>query len=158
MKDSPQPQAKASEWLMIVSYIVAAVALALSSTLDFGLVVLLAVGVPTGLGFVRHVILWRGDAVRLGFDTPDPSWMWEVGFANLAICVAAIASFLLPDGQQAQAMVALTMAVYMYGAAFVHAVNLRRKGHVPGRNPIIVIGGPLAYAIALSVLVALGLT
>ncbi|MGK3946935.1 DUF6790 family protein, partial [Streptomyces caeruleatus] len=68
---------------------------------NFAIFCLFAVGGPTVAGFIRHFFLWKGDAARLGFETRDPSWMWEVAFANLAIAVAAIVTVAFNWGTKA---------------------------------------------------------
>lgn len=135
--------------LMMLSYIVAAVGFALSGKLEFKWVCLLAVGVPTAAGFIRHFFLWRGDAARLGFGTPDPSWMWEVAFANLALCAGSIVAFFIPSGLLAQIVVTIMMGVYMLGATFVHVRSERSKPAEERRPAIVAIWIPLAYALVL---------
>jgi len=148
-----ESQRKLSTILMNLSYAVGAVGIYFgfgaafsADSKNFGLFVLLAVGGPTAVGFVRHVILWRGDAARLGFSAPDPSWMWEVGFANLAIACAAILSFVLDWGTNAQAAIAIVMGIYMLGAAFVHIMSWRSKPAAERKNPVVHVAVPLVYA------------
>lgn len=141
---------------MGVSYLVGAVGLYFgfsaasgSDPTKFGLFVLLGVGGPTVAGFIRHVFLWKGDASRLGFEAKDPSWMWEVGFANLAIALAAILTFALDWGVKAQATVAIIMGVYMLGATLVHLLSWRTKSADERQSPFVHIGLPLIYAVLL---------
>jgi hypothetical protein len=137
---------------MGASYAVGGVGLFLAGLLgapNLAWACVLGVGGPTAAGFVRHVLLWRGDAARLGFATPDPSWMWEVGLANLAIAVVAVLAGVLPWGVGAQVAVLVVMGVYMAGAVVVHAIDRRRKGADYRRNPWVSIGLPLLYALAL---------
>ena len=118
---------------------------------DFAVFCLLGVGAPTAAGFVRHVFLWRGDARRLGFETRDPSWMWEVGFANLAIAGAAILTVALDWGTKAQATVVITMGIYMLGATIVHAISWQKKAGEQRVGAVKAIGLPFAYAVVLLV-------
>lgn len=150
-----------SALLMGLSYAVAGVGFFLTGLLDppsLEWAVLLGVGGPTVAGFVRHVLLWRGDSARLGFATPDPSWMWEVGFANLAIAVAAVLTGLLDWGVGAQVAVLVTMGTYMAGATLVHVLDRRRKGAAYTRNPLLSIGMPLVYAVVLFWMAVWGLS
>lgn len=148
-------QQRVSAILMGISYLFGAVGIYFGfqgEPGDFAIFCLLAVGAPTVAGFVRHVFLWRGDAQRLGFEARDPSWMWEVGFANLAIACAAILSVALDWGTKAQATVVITMGIYMLGATFVHAVSWQKKAGEERRSPVMAIGVPLAYAVLLLVI------
>lgn len=146
-------QAQASATLMGVTYAVAGLGFFLGGLLGdpaLAWVCTLSVAVPTLAGFVRHVLLWRGDAARLGFETRDPSWMWEVGAANLALAVAALLAGLLPWGVHAQVVSIVAMAVYMAGATVVHALDRRRRGEAYTRNGWVSIGLPAAYTVALA--------
>lgn len=147
---------KAAAILMGLSYALGAVGIyfgfasaAGGSTQDFALFVILAVGGPTVAGFIRHFFLWHGDANRLGFEAKDPSWMWEVAFANLAIALGAILTVALSWGVRAQAIIAIVMGVYMLGAAFVHIMSWRSKPPEERRRPFLHIGMPLIYGIVL---------
>lgn len=138
--------------LMAITYLLAAIGFFLGGLLgspDLTWVCLLSVAAPTLIGAVRHVVLWRSDSQRLGFATPDPSWMWEVGAANLAIAVGALLAGLLEWGVGAQVVVITVMGVYMAGATAVHAWSHRSGSATRARNPVVAIGGPLVYALAL---------
>jgi hypothetical protein len=138
--------------LMAVTYALGAVGFFLGGLLGspaLAWVCVLAVAGPTVIGAVRHIVLWRADADRLGFATPDPSWMWEVGAANAAIAVAALLVGLLDWGVGAQVAVIVVMAVYMAGATAVHTWSHRSGAATRHRNPVVAIGGSLVYALAL---------
>lgn len=145
-------QQQAAKILMWISYVVGAVGIYFGisgGANNFAIFCLLAVGGPTVAGFIRHFFLWKGDAARLGFDARDPSWMWEVAFANLAIAVAAILTVALSWGTKAQATVVLVMGVYMLGAALVHALSWKNKSEDDRKSPILHIAVPLVYAVVL---------
>lgn len=145
---SAATQRKAAAVLMGVSYALGAIGIFIGIAgrpNSFAIFCLLAVGGPTTAGFIRHVFLWRGDAQRLGFATPDPSWMWEVGFADLAIAVTAVLSVALGWGTAAQAAVVVVMGVYMVCVTVVHVASWLRKDRSERRNPVIAIVVPLAY-------------
>lgn len=140
---------KVAKILMWISYALGAVGIYFGfsgGASNFGIFCLLAVGGPTVAGFIRHFFLWQGDAARLGFETRDPSWMWEVAFANLAIAVAAIVTVALNWGIKAQATVVLVMGVYMLGAALVHAMSWKNKSAEDRNSPIVHIAVPVVYA------------
>jgi len=142
-------QQKVAKILMWISYALGAVGIYFGiagGSSNFAIFCLLAVGGPTVAGFIRHFFLWKGDAARLGFETRDPSWMWEVAFANLAIAVAAIVTVALSWGTKAQATVVLVMGVYMLGAALVHALSWKNKAADDRNSPIVHIAVPVVYA------------
>jgi len=78
------------------------------------------VGIVGILAFVRHVIFWKSDAKRLGWETEKPDWMFEVGFANLAFGVIAIVASLQNQGMHSQAIVLLGYALYLFQAGILH--------------------------------------
>ena len=84
------------------------------------IVTLTTVGVVGVLAFVRHVFLHKSDARRLGWETERPDWMFEVGFANLAFGVMGLLAVLAVLGPQAQALVLLGYALYLFQAAGLH--------------------------------------
>lgn len=78
------------------------------------------VGLVGTLAFVRHVLLHRSDAARLGWHTDRPDWQFEVGFANLAFgSTALLVALRLPSFP---AFFALLCAypVYLGQAAVLH--------------------------------------
>ena len=58
--------------------------LARAPALALSIVTGTTVGIAGVLAFIRHVVFHRSDAARLGWETDQPDWMFEVGFANLA--------------------------------------------------------------------------
>lgn len=148
----PVSSQKASSVLMALSYALGAVGIYFGfhggpNSLKW--FCLLAVGAPTAAGFVRHFFLWRGDAARLGFETTDPSWMWEVAFANLALAIGAVLAAFSSWGRGGQLAVVVVMGCYMLGATAVHLVSWLHKPAGQRNSPIMHIGLPLAYAVIL---------
>lgn len=88
--------------------------------LSLGLVTLTTVGIVGILGFVRHVIFYKSDAKRLGWETDRPDWMFEVGFANLAFGLMGVLSVVGNQVPHTQAFVLLGYAVYLLQAAALH--------------------------------------
>lgn len=84
------------------------------------IVTVMTVGVEGITGWVRHLILYKEDARRLGWETDRPDWMWEVGFANLAFGLMALLAVFGGWGIKAQAIVLLGYAVYLFQAAMLH--------------------------------------
>lgn len=113
---------------------------------------ILAVIVPTALGFVRHVLMWRGDAERLGFEANDPSWTWEVGYANLAIAITAALALVLSWGETTQAAIAILLGIYMIGAAVVHVMSRLRKPPAERKNIVMNVVFTCYYAALLLVI------
>jgi hypothetical protein len=72
------------------------------------------------LAFVRHVLFHKSDAARLGWETDRPDWMFEVGFANLAFGFMGFLAVFAKWGTQAQAVVLLGYALYLFQAAMLH--------------------------------------
>ena len=79
------------------------------------------VGIVGLLAFVRHVVFHKSDAARLGWQTDRPDWMFEVGFANLAFGLMALLAIGAGWGTQAQVVVLLGYAFYLFQAAMLHA-------------------------------------
>lgn len=84
------------------------------------IVTVTTVGIVGVLAFVRHVIFYRSDAKRLGWETDRPDWMFEVGFANLAFGFMGILSVLARWGLRAEAVVLSGYALYLFQAACLH--------------------------------------
>lgn len=78
------------------------------------------VGLVGVLAFVRHVVFWRSDMKRLGWETDRPDWMFEVGFANLAFGIAALWASCGGHPSSAQAFLLVSYAIYLFQAAALH--------------------------------------
>ncbi|CAG36082.1 DUF6790 family protein [Desulfotalea psychrophila] len=72
------------------------------------------------MAFVRHVFLYKSDAKRLDWEVEKPDWMFEVGFSNLAFGFMVFLVVLLQWGMEAQALVVLGYALYLFQAALLH--------------------------------------
>lgn len=86
----------------------------------FDIVTITSVGVVGVLAFVRHVIFFRSDAARLGWQTDRPDWIFEVGFANLAFGVMGLVAGIASCDTKLQAVVILGYALYLFQAAMLH--------------------------------------
>jgi hypothetical protein len=86
---------------------------------------LLAVGVVGIVSFFRHAVFHRADAVRMGWDQGERNnFQIEVGLANLGWGVVAVVAAAWRWPLAAQAAIMLVFAVYMLGAAILHATEL----------------------------------
>lgn len=82
-----------------------------------------AVGAVAILSFVNHVILHKQDAKAVGFGKGDVGFQFEVGFANLAIGVVAVLSFLAQWGVLANVALILVYAFYLLQTGILHTLN-----------------------------------
>lgn len=94
----------------------------------FTIVTVTTVGIVGVLAFVRHVIFFRSDSERLGWQTDRPDWIFEVGFANLAFGAMGLATGLASFGAKTQAVVLLGYAIYLFQAAILHLYRYLTDG------------------------------
>ncbi len=94
--------------------------LADAPAVSFTIVTVTTVGLVGVLAFVRHVVFFRSDAARLGWQTDRPDWIFEVGFANLAFGAMGLVAGLAAVGSKVQAVVILGYALYLFQAAMLH--------------------------------------
>lgn len=94
--------------------------LAAAPATSFAIVTVTTVGLVGVLAFVRHVLFFRSDAERMGWQTDRPDWAYEVGFANLAFGVMGLVAGLGSFGSNVQALVLLGYALYLVQAAMLH--------------------------------------
>ena len=88
------------------------------------MVTVLNVGCVGVVSFLRHVVFARGDAARMGWGAEsDSNFQLEVGFANLAIGVAALLAWAGEWGVAAEAAVTLVYGLYLLQAALLHLRN-----------------------------------
>ncbi len=135
---SPWEDPRASKVVMLATYAAGAVGyflgfyrLSSSGAADaITPVALLSVGLVGTLSMVRHSLLHRSDAVRMGWDLGRRNnFQIEVGFANLAIGGAALAAVVLGWGVEAQAALTLTYALYFVQVLVLTLID-RPGGHV----------------------------
>jgi hypothetical protein len=84
------------------------------------IVTLTTVGIAGIFAFIRHVIFYKSDSKRLGWETDRPDWMFEVGFANLAFGAIGFIVVLADWGIQASALVLIGFAFYLFQAVILH--------------------------------------
>ena len=84
------------------------------------IVTLSTVGVVGLTAFIRHVIFYKSDMKRLGWETDRPDWMFEVGFANLAFAASGFIATLTPLGKPAMTVSLSAYAIYLLQASILH--------------------------------------
>lgn len=112
---------------------------------------LVAVGATGLLSFVRHSLLHRSDAARMGWDYGRRNnFQIEVGLANLAWGVVAILVVLLGWGLAAEAAMFLVLGLYM---GFVALMQLFWPGgQRRAVGPLIGIGSFAAMLLAVGLI------
>lgn len=138
---------------MIATYVVGGIGLAIGiSTVnqtpsDLSLSCLLGVGAVGILSFIRHAILNRSDAARMGWDYGiRNNFQIEVGIANLAWGIVAILAVILGWGLAVESALMLTLGIYITSVAvmkaFLSGGQSRRLGPILGAS---VFGLALLY-------------
>lgn len=84
------------------------------------IVTISTVGIVGFLAFIRHVVFYKSDAKRLGWETDRPDWMFEVGFANLAFGAIGFIAVFANWGIKPQILTLLGYSIYLYQAASLH--------------------------------------
>lgn len=117
---------------MIVTYVVGGIGLAIGATTvnrspaELSLSCLLAVGIVGLLSFVRHALLNRSDAARMGWDYGRRNnFQIEVGIANLAWGIVAILAVALGWGLAVESATFLVFGGYI---ALVALMNVFSPG------------------------------
>lgn len=87
---------------------------------SIAIVTVTTVGLVGILAFVRHVVFFRSDAERLGWQTDRPDWMFEVGFANLAFGLMGCWAGLATMDLKLCGVVLGGYGLYLFQAAMLH--------------------------------------
>ncbi len=110
---------------------------------------LLAVGAAGILSFVRHSIFWRADGARMGWSTGERNnFQIEVGLANLAWGLLAVAAVVFKWGIRVEAASFLVFGLYL-GAVAVMLVTTPSGDRT---RPWSQVAGMGLFAVALIVL------
>ncbi len=124
MADTGKADPRISAGLMLATYVVGGVGLALafgtlaSESPDLSWACLLAVGAAGILSFVRHSVFHRSDAARMHWDLGvRNNFQIEVGLANLAWGLVAVLAVVLEWGLAVQASTFLVFGFYLLGVA-----------------------------------------
>jgi hypothetical protein len=114
-----------------------------------------AIGVGgTGIiSFVRHSILHRSDAARMGWDYGRRNdFQIEVGFANLAIGLVGLGAWALDWGVTAAGAAVVAYGLYIAGSAILHLTELGRPAAEGGGR----VGAVVNTAIFATALLVVG--
>ena len=79
------------------------------------------------ISFVSHVIFHKADAARLGLESSSPGYQYEVGFANLAIGLSAVAAYAFQWGTSAYIVLVLCYSLYIIQAVVFHFWRFIRR-------------------------------
>jgi len=79
------------------------------------------------ISFVSHVIFHKADAARLGLESSSPGYQYEVGFANLAIGLSAVAAYAFQWGISAYIVLVLCYSLYIIQAVVFHFWRFIRR-------------------------------
>lgn len=130
--------ARPAHLLMIATYVAGGIGLAIafSSVFDaqpsLGAATLLAVGAAGLLAFVRHALLHRSDAARMGWDLGRTNpFQIEVGIANLAWGILGIAAVAFDWGLAVESAAFLVFGTYMAGVAIFVLISARGENARP---------------------------
>ena len=88
--------------------------------LAFRVLAAILVGVVGTLSFLRHSVYYRSDQARMGWTQEHPEFQLEVGYANLAMGIAAFATAILDWGSLACGITLFTYGTYLFCTFSLH--------------------------------------
>ena len=88
--------------------------------LAFRVLAVFLVGVVGTLSFLRHSVYYRSDQARMGWTQEHPEFQLEVGYANLAIGIAAFAAAILDWGSLACGITLFIYGTYLFCTFLLH--------------------------------------
>ena len=88
--------------------------------LAFRVLACILVGVVGTLSFLRHSVYFRSDQARMGWTQEHPEFQLEVGYANLAIGIAAFAAAILNWGSLACGITLFIYGTYLFCTFLLH--------------------------------------
>jgi len=91
------------------------------------------VGIVGLLSFLRHSVFYRSDQARMGWIQDRPEFQFEVGYANLAIGLIALAAAGLNWGPLACGISLLTYGTYLLCALLLHVYEAVCVVEIRGR-------------------------
>lgn len=151
---------RAAVVLMALTYVAGFVGIAIGfSTISakppsLSIAALLAVGLAGGLSFLRHSVFHRSDAARMGWvNGKRNNFQIEVGLANLAWALLAVAAVAFGWGLRVQASSFLVFGFYLLAVA-VFIATVRGDGSSRPWTQVIGMG---AFAVMLLVLGFMGM-
>jgi hypothetical protein len=85
------------------------------------------------ISFISHVIFHKSDAERLGLESANPGFQFEVGFANLAFGLAALLAVLGAWGVIANTILLVGYSLYVLQSVILHLSRyIRGEKRSPG--------------------------
>lgn len=116
---------------------------------------LFAIGIAGILSWVRHSLMHRGDAARMGWDTGEANpFQIEVGLANLAWGALAVVAVMLSWGLAVYSACFLVFGFYMAFVTMFKALRASR-GHRDEWGSVVPAG---AFAAMLIIIGAAGMS
>jgi hypothetical protein len=118
-----------SIYIAIIRYCVVAAGIALGYYMYFTwsdarialeVVLLSCVAVTGVISFASHVVFHKSDARRLGLESANPGFQFEVGFANLAIGLVALLSVVFGWGVAANMAILFCYSLYILQSVAFH--------------------------------------
>lgn len=91
------------------------------------IILLTCVAFNGSISFVSHVIYHKSDARRLGLESANPGFQFEVGFANLAVGLSALLSLVFHWGVAANIAIILCYALYLLQAIILHSYRFIKR-------------------------------
>jgi len=88
--------------------------------LAFRVLAAILVGVVGTISFLRHSVYYRSDQARMGWTQEHPGFQIEVGYANLAMGIAAFAAAILDWGSLACGITFFSYGTYLFCIFFLH--------------------------------------
>jgi len=122
--------------ISIIRYIVIAIGIAVAYYLFFRwadarpaieIILLTCVAFNGIISFVSHVIFHKSDAKRLGMESANPGFQFEVGFANLALGLGALFSIVFHWGVAANIAIIVCYALYILQAVILHLYRFIKR-------------------------------
>ena len=123
----PPETGKTASQLMAATMVVSMVGiftgiylLFVNAGLAFRVLAVFLVGVVGTLSFLRHSVYYRSDQARMGWTQEHPEFQLEVGYANLAIGIAAFAAAILNWGSLACGITLFIYGTYLFCTFLLH--------------------------------------
>jgi hypothetical protein len=107
------------------------------------------VGVVGFVSFLRHSVFYRSDQARMGWRQDHPEFQLEVGYANLAIGIAAFLAAGLNWGALACGITLLIYGLYLLCALLLHVYEAVYVRDLRGRATKSVINTGIFVAVLL---------
>ena len=125
---TPQPAAETTASQLMAATMVASMIgiftgiylLFVNAGLAFRVLAAILVGVVGTLSFLRHSVYYRSDQARMGWTQEHPEFQLEVGYANLAIGIAAFAAAILDWGSLACGITLFIYGTYLFCTFLLH--------------------------------------